>query len=243
MNRLYEIAEHCGGHGFDDDGGTKSKAGIVAPLCREFHEAFLREVPCRLRFVYGGSGLECHAEKEIVAVGETAVDSSGPVFRQLSVFSERVVVLGAAHVRGREAVAELDAANSGDGEYGMGNERFHRVEIWLAKPDRKPFHAALHDASYGVPISDRGINQTLPQGLVGSSADPYQFSGDFNIRNVGCQDLLGNDACRDESEGHSAGEYAAAGERRELTGGGHAISLRVSHIVHMPRARDIANSP
>ena len=203
MNRLYEIAEDYCGHGFNYDWGAEGEAGVMTPLCREFYKTLLSEVPCSLRFVYGRGWLEGHAEEKVIAVGESTVDSSGTVLRKFPVFSERIIVLGTAHVRGGETISELDTTNPGDREHCVGHKRLDRIEIRFAKPYRKPIHAALHNSTERVSSDDSSLNKALPQGLVGSSSDLHKFSGDFSIRDVDSQDLLGHDTGSDEDESHS----------------------------------------
>ncbi len=122
----------------------------------------------------------------------------------------------------------------------MGEHRFHAVPEGLAQAGRKAVHDAFHDPAQRIAFLLRLREGCVPLRSVGDPADfsqaslaaePHVAVGLFGHGFL--QDLLGNDAGRDDGEREPAGEMAAAPRILE------AAVLHVRREVRMARARDV----
>ena len=62
-------------------------------------------------------------------------------------------MLGALHPGRLEAVSEFYSTDSRDGEYGVGDKRFDRIEERIAEPCRDTVDPALYNSSQRIPLA------------------------------------------------------------------------------------------
>ena len=167
-----EIGQDDGGHGFYDNRGAKGEADVVAAGDAGFGDAGgrLERHAEHKRVAVGnaavhaagvvGKGrlyaLVAAAAVVVLAVAMTtlmlfAVLMVAVVFLALTVAAlvlrEGVVVLGAAHGGGFEAVAELDAADAGDREDSVGNFSLYAIPERFSHADGKALRNTLNNAT------------------------------------------------------------------------------------------------
>ena len=122
------------------------------------------------------------------------------------VLREGVVVLGAAHGGGFEAVAELYAADAGNGKYGVGDFGLHAVPERLSHANGKAFRHTLNNAAKGISILLCGLQKGVPCVRTGAAANFREAGLDIGKMNH----PFGNDAGRNNAQGEPAAEMAAA---------------------------------
>jgi hypothetical protein len=135
------------------------------------------------------------------------------------VLREGVVVLAALHAGSGKTVPELNAADAGDGEYGMGNQGFHTVPEGFTQADGKALHRAFHNSTQGITLSLGGFEGVRPGGGVGKTAYLAQLCVELGK----IEHFLGDDTRRHYAQRNAAAEVAAAAgvvEAAELEVGG-----------------------
>ena len=149
-------------------------------------------------------------------------------------------MFGTLHPGGGEAVAELHAADAGDGENGVREAGFHAVPEGLSEPGGDAGNDALHDAAQRIAFLLRLVQGGVPLRLVGDSADFDEagVTAELDAAAGGAGDgreeeFLRDDAGRDDRERQAAGEMAAAARILE------AAELEVRGVVRVARARDV----
>ena len=151
-----------------------------------------------------------------------------------------VIVLGTFHPGGGEAVAELHAADTGNGEEGVREAGFHAVPEGLSEPGGDAGNDALHDAAQRISFLLCLVQSGVPLRLVGDSADfdepgvAVELDAAAGGAGYGSEkQFLSDNAGGDDRKRQTAGEMAAAARILE------AAVLKVRGIVRMAGARDV----
>ena len=143
------IGKGEGGHGLDNGDGTREDARVVAAVSREEGGAAV-DIDRRLFAQEGGNGLEGHAEDDVVAVADAALDAAAVVGGGGEARQESIVLLRTAKGRTRKTEAVLKTFDGVDGEHGVGKGGVEFVESGRAPARRAAGDEAFDDAAHGV---------------------------------------------------------------------------------------------
>ena len=165
------VGEGEGGHGLDNGDGTREDARVVAAVSREEGGAAV-DIDRRLFAEEGGNGLEGHAENDVVAVADAALDAAAVVGGGGEARQEGIVLLRTAQGSTGKAEAVLKTFDGVDGEHGVGKGGVEFVEGGSAPARRTTGDEAFDDAAHGVafafdvedearhPFGRRGVGTT-----------------------------------------------------------------------------------
>ena len=141
-------------HGLDDRQCSRRDRWVVSSLGGQ--NTVLTVVCGGVLFLGdGGHGLERHREVDVLAVGDTALDTSrvvgaGAQSLCLLVVVECVVVLGPRDARPRETGTDFEPLGSRDGEHGVSEHRLELVEARLTESRWNVTHHTGDDTADGV---------------------------------------------------------------------------------------------
>ena len=142
---------HCS-HRLDNGYGSWQYARIVTSAgCQR--GGISLEVDGVLLLQQGGYGLEGHAEVDVLAVADAALDAAAVVggCGHLAIDgAEDIVLLGATGCDAREALAIFEALDGVDAEHGCAEGGVELAELWLAEACRTALDDAGDDAADGV---------------------------------------------------------------------------------------------
>ena len=143
------IGKGEGGHGLDNGDGAGEDAGVVAAVSREEGGGAV-DIDRRLFAQEGGYGLEGHAEDDVVAVADAALDAAAVVGGGGEARQESIVLLRTAQGSTGKAEAVLKTFDGVDGEHGVGKGGVEFVESGRAPARRTTGDEAFDDAAHGV---------------------------------------------------------------------------------------------
>jgi len=124
------------GHGFDDGDGAGDDAGVVPSAGGENSRGSV--VPGSFLWLRDGCwGFETDPEVDVLAVGDTALDTSAPVCvggeRSVLSLDKPIVVFAARDFGSTETRADLKRFGGGYRQHGMSQFGFKLVKTWFPK--------------------------------------------------------------------------------------------------------------